>query len=236
VRTGIFGGGRVQCGGVLINDKYVITTSNCMDGTYTDGIQVWLTAHNTFQSDNYLEQDRVLKRDVVEIFMHPNYNRQTHDNDVALLKLSKPVDISVSSYYVPICLPATETNYDGMTAKLASWGASTINSGRIFGSRICNEDVPVISNDVCNRDTRHSGKVTSNMMCAGLLTPSSRESCLGDSGGPLMLPNGGRYSLIGVVSWGFQNRQSYSPIVYSKVSGYSDWILHNTRDADWCGI
>ena len=38
-----------------------------------------------------------------------------------------------------------------------------------------------------------------------------------DAGGPLTIPNGGRFTLIGLVSHGHTNRQSYSPVVYSRV-------------------
>jgi hypothetical protein len=42
--------------------------------------------------------------------MHEEYNSQTFDNDIAMLKLSKPVTLGNSIY--PICLPKAGDNFD----------------------------------------------------------------------------------------------------------------------------
>jgi len=163
--------------------------------------------------------------------MHPNYDRRSKDNDLALLKLTSAVDISGTSYFVPACLPGSSNyNFAGSIGKTTGW-----SDGRVF--KMCKGEMPVLENKICNRDSRHAGKITANMVCAGFLTPTREERCVGDAGGPLVSPNGGRSTLIGVVSWGYEAKNTdYSPTVYTRVSEFSEWILHNTRDADWCGI
>ena len=47
--------------------------------------------------------------------VHPNYNPSTTNNDIALLKLSEPVDLSI---YTPACLPASSADYVGQSAKV----------------------------------------------------------------------------------------------------------------------
>ena len=47
---------------------------------------------------------------VTRVIRHPNYNPQTVENDITLLKLAESVDITV---YTPACLPTAGTDYTG---------------------------------------------------------------------------------------------------------------------------
>lgn len=64
-----------------------------------------------------------------------------------------------------------------MTARVVGWGSPS-GSNRFSSQRLCKEDVPVLSNEVCVRDSVHGDKVTNNMMCAGLLTAERSQDCL----------------------------------------------------------
>ena len=47
--------------------------------------------------------------------VHPDYSTVTKDNDIALLKLVQPVELST---YTPACLPDTAADYAGKVAKV----------------------------------------------------------------------------------------------------------------------
>ena len=47
---------------------------------------------------------------VTRVIRHPDYNPQTVENDITLLKLAESVDITV---YTPACLPTAGTDYTG---------------------------------------------------------------------------------------------------------------------------
>ena len=49
-------------------------------------------------------------RDIVYKLQHPAYDSSTLKNDIALFKLSAPVDPTV---YTPVCLPPAGTEYQG---------------------------------------------------------------------------------------------------------------------------
>ena len=51
-----------------------------------------------------------------------------------------------------------------------------------------------------NRTESYSGLISDDMMCAG---ETGKNSCKGDSGGPLTVKEGDQHFLAGVVSWGY---------------------------------
>jgi len=85
--------------------------------------------------------------------------------------------------------------------------------------------VKIISTEVCNRRDWYNNDVDESMVCAGY-KKGGRDSCAGDSGGPLVCrrADGGRYKLIGVVSWGEGCAEAKKPGVYAKTAAVLGWI------------
>ena len=58
------------------------------------------------------------------IYVHPRYNRKTTDNDIALLKLSRPVKFT--KYIRPACVPSSSFRVrSGANAFVSGWGATS---------------------------------------------------------------------------------------------------------------
>ncbi|RZF45062.1 hypothetical protein LSTR_LSTR002023 [Laodelphax striatellus] len=94
--------------------------------------------------------------------------------------------------------------------------------------------VPVLDSEVCVRKMRKATTVNpSKQICAG--GEIGKDSCGGDSGGPLMSAQAiddmpPRYFIIGLVSFGVKMcGMSTMPAVYTRVSSYLQWILDNIR-------
>lgn len=63
-----------------------------------------------------------VSRNVAAIVLHPNYDRVTSDNDVALLRLSSPVRFT--DYIRPVCLAASGSVFNsGTKSWVTGWGA-----------------------------------------------------------------------------------------------------------------
>lgn len=65
-------------------------------------------------------QDRWIESRV-QLIQHPQFNIQTQQNDVALLKLLTPLAAFQSSV-LPICLPDRDMEFDGAQSFVSGWG------------------------------------------------------------------------------------------------------------------
>ena len=95
--------------------------------------------------------------------------------------------------------------------------------------------VNTFSEDYCFEKTHYFGLPTDEL-CAGVpdidgngLTEAGTDSCLGDSGGPLICDVDGRYVLTGIVSWGSGCAEEGHPGVYGRVHSYLRNRFDNNR-------
>ncbi|XP_028914681.1 trypsin-like isoform X1 [Ornithorhynchus anatinus] len=198
-------GGMHLCGGTLVNHQWVLSAAHC----YNTRIQVRLGDHNL----------RVLEGSeqfisATEVVRHPDYNRQTVDNDIMLIKLATPA--TLDNHTVDTVTLPTTCALPGEECLLSGWG-NTLSFGEKLPAQLQCLDAPVISERKC-RDS-YPGKITDNMFCVGFLD-GGKDSCQGDSGGPLVC-NG---QLQGIISWGYGCALKGKPGVYTKVCNYLDWI------------
>ena len=81
-----------------------------------------------------------------------------------------------------------------------------------------------------NRRLKKFYRVKFNMqhtqLCASAVL--GKDSCKGDSGGPLLDLTEDQATVIGIVSFGTNKCDSSIPGVYARVSAYLDWIRKNT--------
>uniref|UniRef100_A0A8D3CUM8 Peptidase S1 domain-containing protein n=1 Tax=Scophthalmus maximus TaxID=52904 RepID=A0A8D3CUM8_SCOMX len=208
-------GGHV-CGGSLINREWVMSAAHCFFSTSTSGWQVSLGRQN-LQGTNPNEVSTTVAR----IILHPNYDSDTNNNDIALLRLSSPVKFT--DYIRPVCLAASGSVFNnGTDCWVTGWGAVKEGESLPLPETLQEVEVPVLGNRQCNC-LNGVGTVTDNMICAGVLA-GGKDSCQGDSGGPMVSKQGSVWVQSGVVSFGFGCARPNLPGVYSRVSRYQSWI------------
>ena len=108
------------CGGVLIDDYYVLTVAHCVYNYEEDDYNkliIRLGEYDTFGTqETYPYQDYQPS----SIKVHPYYNQENLYNDIAIIKLSQKVE------YQPnigtACLPYEDENYDQQNCVTTGWG------------------------------------------------------------------------------------------------------------------
>lgn len=157
---------------------------------------------------------------------HENYTKKTSDNDIAMLHLAEHV--MYYKYALPICLPTRnlaeqELMRSGRRVVVTGWG-STSEHNNSYAAALRYIEIPIVPHNECAQAMIHH--VSDNMLCAGSLG-DRKDSCSGDSGGPMFTRYKNTWFLVGLVSWGegCGRREKFG--VYTKVSQYLEWIQHH---------
>ncbi|KAM9177097.1 transmembrane protease serine 12 [Mergus octosetaceus] len=208
------------CGGTLVSENSVVTAGHCTTGRKDPYFwRAVLGTHNLWKHGKH-----AAKRSIRSIIVHPEFDRETFENDIALFQLNSAVRYS---YYIqPICLPSAHLYlYIGQETECFISGWGRIAEKGKTPSVLQEAQVEIIPYSECNSSDAYGGMINNNMICAG--SPSGGiDSCQGDSGGPLVCyhPGDNKFYLLGVTSFGYGcGRQRY-PGVYVRVPHYRRWI------------
>lgn len=228
------------CGGTLINKRYILTAAHCMKGGFLASwklVSVRLGEHNTntnpdctgsgdskFCTPSHI--DIPVEEGIIHEGYDPDNSNQYHD--IGLLRLSK--DVQFTDSVKPICLPTTSfiqnINLAGRKLVVAGWGKTENRSESNIKLKL---EVPFKPSINCVRSYASANVQLSNtQLCAG--GEKGKDSCSGDSGGPLMQQlmdeNGDfRWYSLGIVSFGPSRcGMDKWPGVYTKVDSYIKWI------------
>ncbi|XP_056640921.1 serine protease 27 [Diorhabda sublineata] len=219
--------GTFQCGGVLVSRKFVATAAHCILSVNVENIWIYLGDLDIQDTGIVEEPAPADLHKVRKKVIHPKFRyRATQPDryDLALLELA----IEASNYFhiSPICLPSKEIELTGREAVVAGWGKIKRTNDLIGTNVLRSASVPILDLNQCVRwheMNRIFVDLHEEMLCAGHEN-GKQDACLGDSGGPLIVLERGRWTLVGIISAGFGCGVPRQPGIYHKIPVTTDWI------------
>uniref|UniRef100_A0A2C9H6I3 Peptidase S1 domain-containing protein n=1 Tax=Anopheles minimus TaxID=112268 RepID=A0A2C9H6I3_9DIPT len=220
-------GSDTLCGGSIIADRYILTAAHCLYGMKEATIIPGKTAIQIpFAVDTVIVP--VKPSDTI---LHPGYDPVDILNDIALIRLPKP--LTFSSRVQPIRLPSWTNSYTDLTGYdsiVSGWGSQSSDDFAELADEMRLDlryaTNTIVSNEVCYRV--YGSIIRAQQICVA--GEGGRNPCQGDSGGPLTVKfDGHRLTQVGIVSYGsVLGCQNGIPGVYTRVSSYVEWIVYHT--------
>merc|ERR1712110_1141377 len=216
--------GCAMCGATLINKRYAITAMHCVEGA--TNLVVSLGEHNLGSNVETISPQTIRVESVIR---RPDYTESDVNNDIAILKLSS--EVVFNNKVVPACLPTDAAKtYTGYTSYVSGWGTTSEGGETSDVLKVTAQTILSNTDPVCVTGSGDN-PVPNSKMCGYL---QGTDSCQGDSGGPLVVAEDGRWTLVGVVSYGIGCARTGNAGVYARVTNYLSWINSNVADG-WCG-
>ena len=209
------------CGASFIGDRYVLTAAHCIEAKSHEDVEVVIGVSDLSSPDTAKHRYAV-----EQIYAHESYSKEPVSNDIAIIELAQ----APSESKVTLVDGYARGNLAvGQVLTVMGWGDQNPSEEEISQtSELHKVNVPLVDQDQCTQ-VPHDGyaEIGDDAFCAGY-KEGGRDACSGDSGGPLMLPNNGKYEQLGIVSWGEGCAQPNAYGVYTNVSYFEDWIEQRT--------
>lgn len=200
--------GEFFCGGSLIAPNVVLTAAHCVADEDVADLTV-IAGHATLTGAPQIP--------VVGYAQHPHYDSENVINDFAVVTLAQPV---TTIKPVRLARPSdSKLVAPGQLLAVAGWGLWDRLQAHV-SDRLRTAGIRVLRPGLCEMGPK-ARKLT---VCAGD-AKGHRDSCNGDSGGPLINRRSGTPILVGLVSYGPDPCGSKTEGgVYARVAARYRWI------------
>lgn len=213
---------RVFCGGTLIDSTHVLTAAHCFPRSQITHVRLG-------EHDITTSSDGASPVDIPILFtkVHEQWDSNSLKNDIAIVTLSQPV--SFTDRILPACLPNGLQGTDLSVLPqpyIIGWGSNGTSSSTATALR--QAPINLVGQPECDSAYGNIQRVTigNDQVCAG---NGQIDTCTGDSGGPIQSEIDGRWTILGITSFGVGCAREEFPGVYTRVDNFLSWINENTQ-------
>ncbi|CAF0920088.1 unnamed protein product [Brachionus calyciflorus] len=244
------------CAAVLINRKTALTAAHCIktefiESSWTSQTNVLINVtYNNFNPNlesiysfffgmnkfvyyNY-DLPHVQMGDVKDIIIHPNFNKETYENDIAIIKFVN--EIELNRYTQIACLPKVQDQINPNKNHNKGYIAGYSSAGDSYNDvDQFNIILDIYNNSMCENVQPNKTKNWNVQYCAGEYDLHGNETskCHGDYGSAMYVLeeiNGkSKYVATGILSYDVPCRIEHAPAVFTRISSCIEWINKNSR-------
>ncbi|MDD2857806.1 MAG: serine protease [Candidatus Nanopelagicales bacterium] len=207
----------MQCSGSLVSPTIVITAAHCIAGYAPSEVRAWAGISRTS------ERGSVQEIPVATFVTHPSFERRSLANDIAVVTLARPVDVTgrVHTIALPFGQDPQQWPASGTSAAIAGWGVTSTTSDA-SSDQLMRADITVLAGpgQPCGQYGPDLDPVQD--VCAGN-AEATIDSCQGDSGGALVV-SAPVPVIAGIVSFGSDCAKPGYPGLYTRVTTFLPWL------------